>query len=250
MRFAPLAVLAALALPLSPAGAQDDPRLASSRPLKGVVELFTSQGCSSCPPADAVFEAYAGRTDIVALSLPVDYWDYIGWKDTLASPRYTARQRAYARARGDGSVYTPQVVVNGVAHVVGSRKGEIEGALALTGAAFQANQVPVRFWHEGGSLIIQAGEAPAGSTAADATIWLAVVQKSVEVPVKRGENGGRTLTYHNVARELTPVGTWKGQPMSIQLARTALMRPDTEACAVLLQQGEGGPIIGAAWMGL
>ncbi len=248
MRFAPLAVIAALLAP-PPAVAGDDPLLSSSRPLAGVVELFTSQGCSSCPPADAVFEAYASRADIVALSLPVDYWDYIGWKDTLASPRNTARQRAYARARGDGSVYTPQAVVNGVAHVLGSSKSEIEDALTRTGPAFQAAQAPMRFWHEGGAVIIQAGEAPPGSAATEATVWLAVVQKTVSVSIKRGENGGRTLTYYNVARELTPVGTWKGKPMSIQLARTAIMRPDTEALAVLLQQGEGGPIIGAAWMG-
>lgn len=250
MRVAPLAFLAAVLVPFSPSPAQEDARLTSSRPVKSVVELFTSQGCSSCPPADALLKRYAERTDIVALSLPVDYWDYLGWKDTLASPRNTQRQRAYARARGDGEVYTPQVVVNGVAHTVGSNASRIDHALAESGAAFQARQVPVRVWHEGSALVVQAGEAPAGSDATEAIVWLAVVQKTVEVPVKRGENGGRTLTFYNVARELTPVGTWNGKSMAIRLARTALMRPETETCAVLLQKGEGGPIIGAAWMGL
>ncbi len=250
MRLAPLVLLAVLLAPLPSSVAEEDARLTSSRPVKSVVELFTSQGCSSCPPADALLKRYAERTDIVALSLPVDYWDYLGWKDTLASPRNTQRQRTYARTRGDGAVYTPQIVVNGVTHMVGSSRPHIDHALAETGAAFEAHQVPVRFWHESGSLIIQAGEAPPGSDAAEAIVWLAVVQKAVEVPVKRGENHGKTLTFYNVVRELAPVGTWNGKPMSIRLARTALMRPDTETCAVLLQNGEGGPIIGAAWMGL
>lgn len=251
MRLAHVLFAAALFLPPPPVLAeQNDPRPAFSQPIKSVIELFTSQGCSSCPPADALLKHYAERTDVVALSLPVDYWDYLGWKDTLASPRNSQRQRAYAKSRGDGAVYTPQVVVNGVAHVVGSRAGEIEAAIAKTDRAFQDHQVPVRFWREGSALVIQTGEAPPGMPAKEAIVWLAVVQKTVDVPVKRGENSGRTLTFYNVARELTPVGTWNGKPIMIRLALAALMRPDTEACAVLLQQGEAGPIIGAAWMGM
>ena len=96
-----------------------------------VIELFTSQGCSSCPTADALLESYADRPDVVALTLPVDYWDYLGWKDTLASPKFSARQRTYAKARGDGRVYTPQVVINGLQHAVGSSATDIDRAIAV-----------------------------------------------------------------------------------------------------------------------
>lgn len=230
--------------------AQEGAFLTSSGPATGVLELFTSQGCSSCPPADALLKTYAHRKDLVAITLPVDYWDYLGWKDTLASARNTARQREYARKRGDGGVYTPQVVVNGLTHVVGSRASEIDSALASTKAALADRKLPLRVWQNGDAVVIQIGELRPGSEVEEVIIWLALVQRSVEVPVRAGENGGRSLTYYNVARELTPVGTWDGTRMIIRLARGAVMRPGIETCAVLLQQGAGGPIIGAAWMGL
>ena len=122
-----------------------------------MLELFTSQGCSSCPPADALLKSYGDSDEVIALSLPVDYWDYLGWKDTLASSKFSERQRAYARRRGDGAVYTPQVIVNGTAHVVGSDREQIERALAADQARFSAGQVPVRFWLRGGTIVIETG---------------------------------------------------------------------------------------------
>ena len=110
--------------------------------------------------------------------------------------------------------------------------------------------MPVRFWHERNAIIIETGDAPAGTEPKEATIWLAVVQKVATVPIQRGENKGKTVTYTNVVRELLPVGTWSGKAMNLQLARNAVMRPETEACIVLLQQGKAGPILGAAWTGL
>ena len=112
---------------LTPAWAQS----ASPAGLKPVmvVELFTSQGCSSCPPADVVLNTIAHRKDVIALTLPVDYWDYLGWKDTNASPRFTERQRAYAKSRGDGLIYTPQAVVNGLVHVNGASQHDVEQAI-------------------------------------------------------------------------------------------------------------------------
>jgi hypothetical protein len=247
MRLASTLLLLATALLLGrPAAAQE---LASARPIKGVVELFTSQGCSSCPPADSLLKGLAESGEVIALTLPVDYWDYLGWKDTLASPKFSERQRAYARRRGDGAVYTPQVIVNGTAHVVGSDRAQVERALAADEARFSAGQVPVRFWLRGGAIVIETGAAPDGAPVKDATIWLAVVQKRAEVQIQKGENRGRTIVYTNVVRELAPVGMFTGAPMHIQLVRHAIMRPETEACAVLIQHGEAGPIIGAAWMG-
>jgi hypothetical protein len=213
-----------------------------------VVELFTSQGCSSCPAADALLGRLANRQDVVALSLPVDYWDYLGWKDTLASPKFSERQRAYAQTRGDGAIYTPQIVVNGLTHVNGSDEAQIVRAIEKTGKIVSAQRVPIRLSEEKGKLIIEAGAAPAGVTVKDATLWLAVISPKVEVPIGRGENQGKKVTYTNVVRELMPIGTWNGAPLTIHLDRQAIARPGTERCAVLLQQGHAGPIVGAALM--
>lgn len=241
------APLAATAIAEGAAAAGDDKK--ASR-IVNVIELYTSQGCSSCPPADALIKSYANQPGILALSLPVDYWDYLGWKDTLGSPKHSERQRNYARARGDGQVYTPQVVINGLAHAVGSSKSAIDAALMLTKDELAASRVPLKFWMDGGSLIIETGAAAPNSSFKDGVVWLAVIQPSADVEIRRGENSGRKVTYTNVVRELTPVGTWTGQPMRIQLARTAVMRKELERVAVLIQSGKAGPIIGAAVTGL
>jgi hypothetical protein len=249
---AALALLVAAPLLASPiAKAQEDMLTdsTSAPPVRAVVELFTSQGCSSCPPADALLKSYADSKDIMAISLPIDYWDYIGWKDTFASPRNTERQRAYAQNFGIGPVYTPQVVVNGMAQVLGSSREDIDNAIENTAAQLASRRVPVRFWNQSNSIIIQTGGAPPGVDVKEATIWLAVLRKSADVSIKRGENGGKTLTYYNIVREMTPVGLWKGKPMTLQLARMAIMRPETEESLVLLQEADNGPIIGAAWLG-
>ena len=218
-------------------------------PPRAVIELFTSQGCSDCPAADALLRQFIERKDIVGLSLPVDYWDYLGWKDTLAGPRNAERQRAYAEHFGTGTVYTPQAVVNGAIEVLGSSESEIERAIRATETALASRRVPVHFWYFGSTIVIEAGAAAADSEPAEATIWLAVVQKRVEVEVKDGENAGKTLSFYNVVRELTPVGVWNGRPATIRLARAAIMRPETEDLIVLVQEGSTGPIIGAARLG-
>jgi hypothetical protein len=197
-----------------------------------------------------MFKSYVERKDDLALTFNVDYWDYLGWKDTLASRKNSDRQRAYSKARGDGMVYTPQVVVNGITHVKGSDRTAIDGAIEKKARAFLDSQVPVRMWGEKGNLVIDVGP-PRGtslSAAEGATIWLAVVQRQVEVAIKQGENSGRKLVYYNIVREMTPVGMWSGKPSTIRLERQAVMRPETDSCAVLIQQGQGGPIIGAAWL--
>jgi hypothetical protein len=242
-------VLASLTV-IAPARAEPPfPQSELARPVRAVVELFTSQGCSSCPPADALLKSYVESKDVMALSLPVDYWDYIGWKDTLASPRNTERQRAYAKTFGIGPVYTPQAVINGTNQALGSSRQEIDFAIEQTASAFAARRVPVRFWHQSNSIVIETGAAPDGAEVKEATIWLAVLQKTANVAIKRGENGGKSLTYYNVVRDMTPVGLWNGKPATIQLAQAAINLPESEESIVLVQESETGSIIGAAWLG-
>lgn len=219
-------------------------------PIRAVVELFTSQGCSSCPPADTLLKTLADDPSIMALTLPVDYWNYLGWKDTFASSRNSDRQRSYAKVRGDGSIYTPQVVVNGIQHVNGASKAEIENAIGTTSKSLGPDRIPVRFWQENNTLNIATGGAQPGHPVEEATIWFGVVQTSGTVDVTQGENKGKSLTYTNIVRELTPIGLWKGLPMQIQIPRGAVMLAETQKSVVLIQEGRAGPIIGAAWAGL
>ena len=209
-----------------------------------VVELFTSQGCSSCPAADALLKTYTERPGFIALSFSVDYWDHLGWKDTLASPKNSARQKSYAKALGTGNVYTPQLVINGAAQVIGSNKVEIEKAVAKLRKDQAGGPVTVAAANDGKRVTI---EIAAGATGVGATVWLAVVSPLVEVDIKRGENRGRTIAYHNVVREISPVGMWSGQAMRIELPANAVMK-DGDRCAVMLQADNGGRILGAAWM--
>lgn len=219
-------------------------------PVSTVLELFTSQGCSSCPPADRLLESYTNRRDVMALSLPVDYWDYLGWHDTLASAKNSERQRDYAKSRGDGAVYTPQIVVNGIGHAVGSDRNQIERQIAKTSMAFAKKRVPMRFWRTSGMLVLEIAGVGEGVEPKDATIWLAPVEDTVEVEIQRGENHGKLLKYFNVVHELTPIGIWTGKPIRIQIAAQPFMKPGNMRYAVLLQEGTSGPIIGATWMGL
>ena len=222
----------------SPAGDRNAP--------KAVVELYTSQGCSSCPAADALLTQLAQRDDVIAVSFAVDYWDYLGWKDTLAQTKFTERQKGYAKALGDGMVYTPQVVVNGAVHVNGSDERKIAAAIEKTNKAIAASHVPVRLSTVGDKLVVEIGTAPQGAGSKEATIWLAVMSPSVEVPITRGENKGKTVTYANVVREFMPIGMWNGKPMTVQLQRHSILHAGAERCAVFVQQGRGGPIVGAA----
>jgi hypothetical protein len=221
-------------------------KAANSAQVKAVYELYTSQGCSSCPAADAVFARIAKRDDVIALTLPVDIWDYLGWRDTLARPEFSDRLRAYAKALGDGMVYTPQAVVSGLLQANASSEDKIENAIAMTAQPFAASRVPVNLSAKKGRLLIDIAAAPDGVEAKEATVWLASVAARVEVPITRGENQGRTVVYVNVVRRLIPIGTWSGTRMAVKLDRHSFMVSDADRCAVLLQQGQGGPIVGAA----
>jgi len=221
----------------------------TTTPIKAVVELFTSQGCSSCPPADRLLKTYVDRKDVIALSFPVDYWDYLGWQDTYASQMNTERQRAYARARGDGSVYTPQAVVNGISHFVGSRKSKIDACikrdLEKDGGA---SRVPLRLSLEGGQFVVETGTVKKGQPEKQLMLWIVAVQKSGTVNIARGENSGHKFTYYNIVRGMTPIGSWDGTPKTIRISRESVSKPHADTYLVLLQKGSSGPIIGASWL--
>ena len=212
---------------------------AETKPLT-VVELFTSQGCSSCPPADRYLGELAKRPDILALSEHVDYWDYIGWKDVFASPEITARQRVYARKMGLRYVYTPQMVVQGRSHATGSDRDTIE-RLIREAAALPRQPVEVETGTDGVTIVV-----PEGETRERVTVWLAAFDDRHDVEVRRGENAGRTLSYHNVVREMRRLGEWDGKAVRFPVDATEMQTEGYDGCAVLLQGAESGRILGAA----
>jgi hypothetical protein len=232
-----LALLTALVLgPLSVA--------AGERPLT-VVELFTSQGCSSCPPADAYLGELAERDDVLALSFHVDYWDYIGWKDPFASPLNTRRQRVYAQVFGKRYVYTPQMVVNGTIEMTGSDRA---AALERIAAAAAPDRVSLAMRDDGaGKLTVS---VPRTADAEDATVWLVVYDNEHVTAIKRGENRGRTLRNRNVVRGLRPIGTWHGQALELPAMISEASPDGGDGCAVLLQSQRSGRILAAARMTL
>lgn len=243
MRFASLWVALCSAFLLSasaPSTAETNGKITT------VIELFTSQGCSSCPPADRLLQTYATQSGVLVLSMHVDYWDYLGWKDTYGRPELSQRQRTYAKARGDGAVYTPQAVINGLEHANGSDRSQMGRVIDATTAQLANKWVSTSLGNNGQHLVITLASDPSGSTTHNATVWLALFQDNADVPVKRGENNGKTLTYVNVVRDLMPVGMWTGAAKTITLPLHATNLSTGRSAAVLLQESEGGPIIGAA----
>jgi hypothetical protein len=216
--------------------------LVSAQADGNVIELFTSQGCSACPAADKLLGQLASDPNLIALTLAIDVWDYLGWKDTLADPRNTVRWKTYAKARGDRQQYTPQVVVNGAEHALGSDRAAIEKALAKSRKKAAVMSVPVKLVSAGGQVTLTVGGAAAG-----AQVFVAGLSKAVSVAIARGENKGKTVTYYNVVRSFDRLEPWSGQPGSWTLPAPKQDRVD--AAAVVLQLGKDdmpGPILGAA----
>src|SRR3984957_2911680 len=178
---------------------------------RAVIELFTSQGCSSCPPADKLLGQFIADPTLIPISLPIDYWDYLGWKDTLADPRNSARQRAYSRVRGDREVYTPQVVVNGSLHALGSDKEAIEAAIASSHKNGMTLSLPVTMTIADGRLMVSVPASGGGEAHSLAEVWICGLIKAATVAIGRGENRGKTITYHNVAQHWVQLGTWTGK---------------------------------------
>jgi len=219
---------------------------------RAVVELFTSQGCSSCPPADKIIGELAKDPNVIALSMPIDYWDYLGWKDTLADSRFSARQKAYSHMRGDRDVYTPQVVVNGSTHVIGSDRAGIEGAIKSTEKADGVMSVPVTMTLSGKQINVSVAASKAPSVA-HGEVWICSVSKAVPISIGRGENRGREITYYNVVRNLLKVGDWNGSSGSWSVPLENISRDGVDAAVVYVQDGnreKPGAMLGAAYTAL
>ena len=226
-------------------------RPASAGELRAVVQLFTSQGCSSCPPADRLMGQLAQDPSLVTMSLPVDYWDYLGWKDTLALHSNSTLQRDYAITRGDREVYTPQAVINGVVHALGSDKDAIEQAIARTHSRGPLT-LPVKLTVADGKVNVHVPAAVDGHKAGE--VWLLPVTDKARVKIGRGENHGRILNYNNVVRRWVKLGDWRGQPEDFALPLAKLpdrdfALNDIDHVAVIVQSGSlsrPGLMLGAA----
>ncbi|MHB2165526.1 DUF1223 domain-containing protein [Alsobacter sp. R-9] len=222
-------------------------RAETPTPPQAVLELFTSQGCSSCPSADLLVSEMAKDPSLLTLSFPVDYWDYLGWKDTLADKAFTARQRAYGDARGDRHIYTPQAIVNGSRHNVGSDRDAVN-ASRVAGRSKGAMSVALTATVDGETIRVAVPQA-AQPPRMPATLVLLPVTRKAEVAIARGENKGRTVTYTNVVREIVPVGTWDGAAKSFEAPASLMKMRNADTFAVLLQEGtpeKPGLILGAA----
>jgi hypothetical protein len=214
---------------------------------RAVIELFTSQGCSSCPPADRVLSQMAHDPSVIPLSLPIDYWDYLGWKDTLALAGHANRQRAYSRVRGDRDVYTPQAVINGSVQALGSDAAAVERAIAQSRNNNTTLSLPLTLTVANGQLTVAAPAAK--SDVAQGEVWLCPITRSIEVAIGRGENSGHTFTYHNVVRRWIKLGDWNGQPATWSIPVANFKTDGVDAVAVILQNGGAsapGVMLGAA----
>ncbi len=220
-------------------------RADNTKPL-GVVELFTSQGCHSCPPADALLAELADTSNFVALAYHVDYWDYLGWKDTLGSEQYTKRQYDYAKSLGNRMVYTPQAVLNGRSHVNGSNRQLVVGGLAQMSSEGNGLAVDINVSRHNGSIVIETGAAANGT--ADAHLVLVFYERDRSVKIERGENRGKVIRYVNSVTGVQTAGMWHGEKARFELPETEISKQG-DGCAVLLQSvgpdGTPGAIIGA-----
>jgi len=258
---------------------------ASAAEPRALIELFTSQGCSSCPPADRLLGDLAKDPTLIPLSLAIDYWDYLGWRDTLALPGHSNRQKAYSHVRGDRDVYTPQAVVNGSVQALGSDRSAIERAITQSRRDPATLSLPLTLTIANGQLTVAAPAAkgkgepdgdlvsyrsldpkdgvkdgardkpkdgtPVQGTSAE--VWLCSLTKSVEVAIGRGENSGNTFTYHNVVRRWVKLGVWNGKADSWTIPVAELKKGGADAVAVVVQNGVAsapGPVLGAAMASL
>ncbi|MDN5928501.1 MAG: DUF1223 domain-containing protein [Hyphomicrobiales bacterium] len=220
---------------------------AMAKPL-GVIELFTSQGCNSCPAADVALGRFVRQGNVVVLAYHVDYWDYLGWKDTLGSRANTERQYAYAKAFGSSQVYTPQAVVNGRTHMNGAYVGEVEAELSTLDRSGKGMAVDISVRDVGHSYVIEAGAAKGGT--GEARVVLVSYAPERDITIRRGENSGRTITYWHAVTGTHIAGMWHGKPAHYEVPKIALSSDG--GIAVLLQSGAGGaagPILGAAALG-
>jgi hypothetical protein len=221
--------------------------LAGENQPRAVVELFTSQGCSSCPPADKIMAEYAIDGDVLALSWHVDYWNYLGWKDTFSKAQFTDRQQRYAKTMREGQIYTPQAVVNGREHTVGSRKSRIEDLIRRFDRSGMNLNVAINVTLTDKQMQIRVNEKSA--TQKHPTLYMVYFNKVQSVKIERGENRGKTIVYRNIVRDAQMLGMLKDGAISLDLPLMEIKRAGYDSCAILLQEttvdGTPGAIIGA-----
>jgi hypothetical protein len=207
-----------------------------------LVELFTSQGCSSCPPADKLAGLLNQDPDVFVVSFNVDYWDYLGWRDTLAKPEYSQRQYDYASARGDGQVYTPQMVINGLTHTSGG-SGQDSVTAMIDKARKQSTLIPMTLDVSPSEIKVTIADVAAQG---DTTLWLLAIAPEMKLKIERGENAGMQATYHNSVRNLLPAAMWKGGAFKGAWPREAVMPKDCNSCVAILQRAHTGAVVGLA----
>lgn len=236
--------LATLGAALLPEGSARASAPAATKAEPVLLELFTSQGCSSCPPADKLAEKLAADPGLVVISRPVTYWDRLGWKDTLARENNTVLQQAYARAglAGQNGVYTPQLVIDGSFGAIGSREAEVRDGIARHGG-------------KGGAAIrvrVLGGKGFAvgidGTAARPAELVLVAARRRAEVAIMRGENGGRAVSYTNVLKDEQRLQTWRGGKASLVIAPERLKVAGADAYALVLREPDGGKVLAARWL--
>jgi hypothetical protein len=200
-------------------------------------------------PADALLAKLTKRGDVLPMSLPVTYWDMLGWKDTLASETNTRRQKAYAAQMGQSAVYTPQIIVDGISDVVGSREQSVEAAIDTSARDAWNNDIPVAMKESADALHITVGGSSDRSVKPPATVWMFHLRGQATVAIGAGENGGHTMTYHNVVGDLKAVGQWKGEPLTIDLPRSSMEGLPHDTVVVVVQGGGGyGKMMGVAML--
>jgi hypothetical protein len=213
---------------------------------KGVIELFTSQGCYNCPPADDFVTSIRRDKNVLALAWHVGVWDYLGWDDTFAKPDHLKRQRRYARSFGENQIYTPQAVINGRSHLVGHASQKIQDRLAKYHNQQKGMLVPIETTLNGNVLDIV---IPYGDNSDKATLWMVYFADQEKVNVERGENHGKNLTYSNIVRDIELVGMMEPEGLNMMLPLSEISRKGYDSCALILQQttkyGTPGAIIGA-----
>jgi hypothetical protein len=219
----------------------NQPARVAAVPHPVVLELFTSQGCSSCPPADAALAVFARDPNVVAISRPVTYWDSLGWRDTLARPANTELQRAYAARQHSNDVYTPQVLVQGAVALVGGRTGAIHRAIDEA----MARPAPgLRFERVSGGRVL----ALDGATQRPAEIRLVALRSRVPVAIGRGENSGQVVDYVNVVVAEDVIGSWRGGPLRLPLPAARLRVAGADRYAIIVQEPNAGPILAAGFL--
>jgi hypothetical protein len=246
MRARLLALSGFLAATLSASAWAGQPVSTAPRPI--VIELFTSQGCSDCPAADRLVTELSKRKDVIALSLPITYWDMLGWKDTYATDSNTQRQKSYARAMSHSGIYTPQMIIDGRFDVVGNQRDKVMAALAArTNDGLGETLIPITIGAVSGRLEI-AIPAARTKTKPFGTIWVMRTLGQGAVNIEQGENRNHLLTYTNVVRDLQRAGEWTGEAMKIDLPLN--LRAKQDGVAVILQARDYGPVLGAATLQL